>query len=93
MVLAKRPEEMVEFARNSGIPVCATMMGIGVIPMDSPYYLGMIGMHGRTSANRAMQQADLVTSAALEWGIGLFPLPSKSLKKPKSSILMWIRQK
>ena len=41
---------------NSGIPVAATMMGIGVMPMDSPYYLGMIGSHGRTSANKAMQR-------------------------------------
>ena len=60
VVLANAREEMTAFAKKSGIPVCATMMGIGVTPMDSDYYMGMIGMYGRTSANKAMQQADLV---------------------------------
>ena len=26
----------------------------------TPYYLGLIGSHGRTSANKAMSEADLV---------------------------------
>ena len=60
VVLAGAREELIAFAKKSGIPVCATMMGIGVVPMDSPHYLGMIGMHGRTSANRSMKEADLV---------------------------------
>ena len=30
------------------------MMGIGVMPMDSPVYLGMIGKFGRSYANRAI---------------------------------------
>ena len=60
VVLAGARNELIAFAQNSGIPVCATMMGIGVVPMDSEFYLGMIGMHGRTGANLAMQQADLV---------------------------------
>ncbi len=60
VVLANAREEMTAFAKKSGIPVCATMMGIGVTPMDSDYYMGMIGMYGRTSANMTMQQADLV---------------------------------
>lgn len=60
VVLSGAREEMIAFATNSGIPVCATMMGIGVIPMNSDHYLGMIGTHGRESANRALKKADLV---------------------------------
>ena len=83
VVLANAREEMVEFARNSGIPVCATMMGIGVIPMDSPYYLGMIGMHGRTSANRAMQQADLVILCGARVGDRAVSAPQQIAEKAK----------
>ncbi|WP_444658902.1 biosynthetic-type acetolactate synthase large subunit [Caproiciproducens sp. R2] len=60
VVLAGARDELVAFAQNSGIPVVSTMMGIGVVPMNSPLYLGMIGMHGHKNANRAMHEADLI---------------------------------
>ena len=43
VVLAGAREEMTAFAQRSGIPIVSTMMGIGVMPMHSPIYLGMIG--------------------------------------------------
>ncbi len=69
--------------KNSGIPVCATMMGIGVMPMDSDYYLGMIGMHGRTSANVAMQQADLVILCGARVGDRAVSAPQQIAEKAK----------
>lgn len=60
VVLAGAREEMKAFARKTGIPIVATMMGIGVVPMDTPQYLGMIGSHGRVYANRAMRESDLI---------------------------------
>lgn len=60
VVLAGARDELIAFAQKSGIPVVSTMMGIGVVPMDSQLYLGMIGMHGHENANRAMQAADLL---------------------------------
>lgn len=60
VVLAGAREELIAFAEKSGIPVVSTMMGLGVVPMDSSLYLGMIGMHGHANANRAMREADLV---------------------------------
>lgn len=60
VVLAGAREELISFAEKTGIPVVSTMMGLGVVPMDSPVYLGMIGMHGHTNANRAMRDADLI---------------------------------
>lgn len=60
VVLAGAREELTAFAAKSGIPVVSTMMGIGVVPMDSSLYLGMIGMHGHANANRAMREADLI---------------------------------
>ncbi len=60
VVLAGAREEMISFATRSGIPMVATMMGIGVVPMDSDIYLGMIGSHGKPYANRAMNNADVI---------------------------------
>ena len=81
VVLAGAREELVAFARSSGIPVCATMMSIGVIPMDDPYYLGMIGMHGRTGANRAMKEADLVILCGARVGDRAVSAPQQIAEK------------
>ena len=81
VVLAGAREELIAFAKNSGIPVCATMMGIGVIPMDNPHYLGMIGMHGRTSANRAMKEADLVILCGARVGDRAVSAPQQIAEK------------
>ncbi len=60
VVLAGARLEMIEFARKSGIPMVSTMMGLGVVPLDSDIYLGMIGSHGVPHANRAMNSADVI---------------------------------
>ena len=52
--------KLVEFAKKTGIPVVSTMMGIGVMPSDHELYLGMLGTHGKATANRALHEADLV---------------------------------
>lgn len=81
VVLAGAREELIAFARNSGIPVCATMMGIGVMPMDDPHYLGMIGMHGRSSANRSMKEADLVILCGARVGDRAVSAPQQIAEK------------
>ena len=53
-------KEFMDFVTKSGIPVVSTMMGIGVMPMNHPNYLGMMGSHGRSYANRALQECDLL---------------------------------
>jgi acetolactate synthase-1/2/3 large subunit len=41
-------------------PVASTLMGLGAVPGDHPYHLGMVGMHGTYAANRATAHADVV---------------------------------
>ncbi|MCI1966594.1 MAG: biosynthetic-type acetolactate synthase large subunit [Oscillospiraceae bacterium] len=60
VVSAAAREELISFAKENQIPVVSTMMGLGVMPMDSPLYFGMIGMHGHENANRAMHAADCI---------------------------------
>ena len=51
-------ELMRRLAEKTDIPVVSTMMGLGAMPSDSPLYYGMIGMHGKKAANRAVNTCD-----------------------------------
>src|SRR5271166_1607065 len=42
------------------IPSFATVHGLGAIPPQAPYYLGMVGMHGTRAANTALHETDLL---------------------------------
>lgn len=83
VVLAGAREEMTAFATNSGIPIVSTMMGIGVMPMHSPVYLGMIGSHGRSYANRAVREADLIILCGARVGDRAVAAPNQIAEKAK----------
>lgn len=53
-------KELKEFVEKSRIPVIHTLMGKSGISEDSPYYIGLIGMHGFSYANKAVQETDLL---------------------------------
>jgi acetolactate synthase-1/2/3 large subunit len=53
-------ETLSAFVREYNIPVCTTMMGIGVLPSADKLGLGMIGLFGNTQANAALREADLL---------------------------------
>lgn len=42
------------------IPTFATVHGLGAVPPELPYYLGMVGMHGTRAANMALHETDLL---------------------------------
>ncbi|MFQ5348531.1 MAG: thiamine pyrophosphate-dependent enzyme, partial [Rhodothalassiaceae bacterium] len=48
------------FIRRTGLPVVATLKGLGAIPTDAPEFLGLLGMHGNKAANLAVQRSDLL---------------------------------
>lgn len=52
--------ELLEFSRCTRIPVTTTLTGLGSIPYNYEYYLGMPGMHGTFAANHALNAADLI---------------------------------
>lgn len=51
---------LTRFAETMNIPVVSTMMGIGAIPTAHPLYMGMLGMHGKSVANQAISDSDLL---------------------------------
>ena len=58
--MAKAVPALREFINVTQIPSVSTLKGLGAIPADNPYYMGMIGMHGTKAANYATQEADLL---------------------------------
>ena len=83
VVLAGAREEMAAFAEKTGIPIVSTMMGLGVMPMDSPVYLGMIGKFGRPYANRAMVEADLILLCGARVGDRAIAVPHQIAEQAK----------
>jgi acetolactate synthase I/II/III large subunit len=60
---AKLSGAMPELRRlldHLNIPTFATVHGLGAVPPESPYYLGMVGMHGTRAANTALHETDLL---------------------------------
>ena len=53
-------DELRRLAELEQIPVANTLMGLGSIDLEHPLALGMMGVHGLSAANRAVQQSDLV---------------------------------
>ena len=58
--LSNAAPEVSDFVRRHGIPVVSTLMGISVMPTEDPLYFGMVGNNGKSYANRAMNEADLI---------------------------------
>lgn len=49
------------------LPVVCSLMGLGCIPESSPAFMGMVGMHGSVTANRAMHDADVVLAIGVRF--------------------------
>jgi acetolactate synthase-1/2/3 large subunit len=51
---------LTNLVRLTGFPCTLTLMGLGVFPASDKQYLGMLGMHGRYEANKAMHDCDVM---------------------------------
>jgi acetolactate synthase I/II/III large subunit len=52
--------ELRQLLDELNIPTFATVHGLGAVPPEAPYYLGMVGMHGTRAANMALHETDLL---------------------------------
>jgi acetolactate synthase-1/2/3 large subunit len=59
-VRAHASEAVTEFAEKLKIPVIHTMMAKGIIPCDSRYFLGPIGLTQKDYTNKVLEKSDLV---------------------------------
>ncbi|MDR1927366.1 MAG: biosynthetic-type acetolactate synthase large subunit [Oscillospiraceae bacterium] len=60
---------------KADIPAAHTLMAAGVLDCDEPHNMGLIGMHGCASVNRAVNEADvlLIAGARLSDRVALNP--------------------
>ncbi|MEZ4606325.1 MAG: biosynthetic-type acetolactate synthase large subunit [Deinococcales bacterium] len=60
-------QQVIDFASKTNVPVITTLMGIGAFPAGDANCLGMPGMHGTVTANRAISNCDLIIGAGLRF--------------------------
>ena len=60
-------EQVIAFAERQQVPVASTLLGLGAFPTYHPLSLGMMGMHGESWVNHAIQQADLLLAFGMRF--------------------------
>jgi acetolactate synthase-1/2/3 large subunit len=60
ITLAEAVEPFRQFVEAAKLPTVTTLRGLGNLPPEHPYLIGMLGMHGTRAANMAVQNCDLL---------------------------------
>jgi acetolactate synthase-1/2/3 large subunit len=60
VISSNASRELVSLAESLNIPVATTLMGKGGFPEDHPLSLGLVGMHGRKTANLMVSDSDVL---------------------------------
>jgi len=60
VILGGASAQLTELARELGVPVTNTLMGLGAFPGTDPQFIGWLGMHGSYTANVTMHHSDAI---------------------------------
>jgi acetolactate synthase I/II/III large subunit len=60
-------EQVRTLAECAQVPVALTLLGLGAFPASHPLNLGMMGMHGESWVNHAIQDADLLIACGMRF--------------------------
>mgnify|MGYP002063917641 CR=1 FL=1 len=75
---------LTAFAREFGIPVTTTLMGIGSFDTTDPLALHMLGMHGLASANYAVEDCDFLIAVGARFDDSVAGLPERFAPNARS---------
>jgi acetolactate synthase-1/2/3 large subunit len=67
VLLSNAMSQVREFAEKTSTPVAMTLLGLGSFPASHPLALGMMGMHGESWTNHAIQEADLLLAFGMRF--------------------------
>jgi acetolactate synthase I/II/III large subunit len=67
VLMSNAMQQLREFAEKTQTPVAMTLLGLGGFPAHHPLSLGMMGMHGESWTNRAIQEADLLLAFGMRF--------------------------
>lgn len=62
VIMGGAAKQLTDLAKELGVPVTNTLMGLGAYPGTDRQFLGMLGMHGSYTANVAMHHADVIVA-------------------------------
>lgn len=74
---AKAADEFQEFVEKYQLPTVNTLLGLGTLPSNHPYFLGMGGMHGSYASNMALTECDLLINIGSRFDDRLATCPSQ----------------
>jgi acetolactate synthase-1/2/3 large subunit len=60
-------EQVRTLAERAQIPVALTLLGLGAFPASHDLNLGMMGMHGESWVNHAIQESDLLIACGMRF--------------------------
>lgn len=67
VVTSNASDALVQFADKIDAPVGLTVMGLTAVPYAHPRFLGMVGMHGRYGATKALYESDLLLAIGVRF--------------------------
>lgn len=67
VITSAAERQVAELAETLDAPVGCTMMGRTAMANNSPYFVGMTGMHGNVRANYAKDNADLIIALGVRF--------------------------
>ena len=68
VLYSEAEQELSDFAKKHNIPVTPTVMGLGCMDRDDPYYIGAIGGLGAGSSNSLSKDTDLALAVGTKLG-------------------------
>jgi len=83
VVLSESAPALRAFAHAFGIPVAATLMGLGSYDTTEPLSLHMLGMHGTAYANYATDDCDFLIAVGSRFDDRVAGVPSKFARSAK----------
>jgi acetolactate synthase-1/2/3 large subunit len=67
VLISEAESQLLAFAERRQVPVASTLLGLGAFPTGHPLALGMMGMHGESWVNNAIQQSDLLLAFGMRF--------------------------
>ncbi len=67
VVSSEANQEMYELVHKMEMPAVHSIMATGVLSCYDPLNVGMVGMHGKFSGNKALDQADLILAVGFRF--------------------------
>lgn len=67
VIISGAYQELRLLAERTGAPVVTTLLGVSAFPESHRLAIGMPGMHGASSANRALHEADCILAVGMRF--------------------------